>query len=227
MLNHSERGDGERPTVLLHGFLGSGRNLGGLARVWGTSAPDRRFLLVDLLGHGRSPDLPADAGLDSMAAALLGWMTAAKLPPRTDVVGHSLGGRVALQARLQDTNGQVGRIGLLDIRPGPIVGSQTEDVIAALVRAPDRADSRDEMRAWLEDAGLARGLADWLLMSGENRDGGFEWRIDRAELARFHRDNRAVDPARSCPRPEPGPPGFAPSLGIRGGGRWDAHRRPA
>lgn len=178
--------------MLLHGFLGSGRNLGGVARNWGGKDPSRRFHLLDLLGHGRSPGLPDGGDLEDMARAVLAWMDAEALSG-ADVVGHSLGGRVALQARLLDPE-RIGRIGLLDIRPGPIVGSETEDVIRVLVGAPASAESRDAMRAHLEGAGLSRGLSDWLLMSGDAAGGGrFEWRIARDELERFHRENRSRD----------------------------------
>lgn len=193
MLHHATRGSGSRPVVLLHGFLGSGRNLGGVARGWEQLDATRHFLLVDLLGHGRSPPLRDTGNLEDMARAVLEWMEAQSLGADADVVGHSLGGRVALQARLLDPT-RIGRVGLLDIRPGPIVGSQTEDVIRVLMNAPAETDDRDTMRRALEGGGLSRGLADWLLMSGNaDADGRFRWRIDRANLERFHRENRSRD----------------------------------
>jgi pimeloyl-ACP methyl ester carboxylesterase len=178
--------------VLLHGFLGSGKNLGVLARGWGARDPDRRFLLPDLLGHGRSPPLPEGASLADMARATLALIEAHALPTPVDVVGHSMGGRVALEARRLGPD-RVGRIGLLDIQPGRIERSDTERVVDILVRAPARAASRDEMRARLVGEGLSRPIADWLLMSGDADEEGFAWRIDRPALERFHREMRGQD----------------------------------
>src|SRR5262245_24605402 len=45
ILENIRLGEGEIPTVLLHGFLGSGRNLRSLAAAWSEADPRRRFLL--------------------------------------------------------------------------------------------------------------------------------------------------------------------------------------
>lgn len=181
-----------RPLVLLHGFLGSHRNLGVLARGLSKARPDRKIYSVDLLGHGRSPRLPDDADLATMAQALLDWMFDLRLPHGVDIVGHSLGGRVALQCRLMDPN-QVGQVILLDIQPGPIAKSDTETVVKALLRAPERTPDRESMHAVLLAEGLSEGLIQWLLMSAEKSDEGFAWRINRRALADFHVTMRAVD----------------------------------
>src|SRR5262245_25605070 len=89
-------GAGPRSTLLLHGFLGSGKNLRTLAQRWAALAPARTILVPDLPGHGDSPALPPDADLDALAAAALASATG--LPGPLTVVGHSLGGRVALAA---------------------------------------------------------------------------------------------------------------------------------
>ena len=64
-------GDGPRPTLLLHGFLGAGRNLASLARVWSQRDPSRTFVLVDLPGHGTSPALTPGTDLSVMGRAVL------------------------------------------------------------------------------------------------------------------------------------------------------------
>src|SRR3954470_8533691 len=89
-------GSGPRSTVLLHGFLGSGKNLRTLAQRWSAVSPDRTLLLPDLRGHGESPPLTARSDLDSLAEDVLA--AAAALPGPVSLVGHSLGGRVALAA---------------------------------------------------------------------------------------------------------------------------------
>lgn len=84
--------DGE-PLVLLHGLGGSSSN-------WALLAPQlarsRRVLIVDLPGHGRSDPLPAAPGIGSYADRVGALAERLGLLP-ADVVGHSLGGLVALR----------------------------------------------------------------------------------------------------------------------------------
>jgi pimeloyl-ACP methyl ester carboxylesterase len=187
-------GAGPRATVLLHGFLGSGKNLRTLAQRWSEAAPERRLWLPDLPGHGDSPPLAPDSDLDCLAAGVLAGATAAGLTGPLSIVGHSLGGRVALAAarrapdRLRD-------VVLLDITPGPIdpARSETRRVLEVLLDAPAEAADRREVRAFFLGRGLSPGLADWLLMNLRSEDGRFRWRIDRQALAVLHDRSMAED----------------------------------
>ena len=192
-LAYTSIGEGERPTALLHGFLGSGRNLSALARAFSARAPTRRFLLFDLPGHGASAKLPDGATLDTLAALLLDSLDALALPSPVDVIGHSLGGRVALAARALAPE-RLGAVTLLDIGPSPITlpgGSHL--ALQRLLAAPDRAPSREAFRAALAGPGLSAGLVDWLLMNVVREGDGFVWRIDRAALAALHPRVNAAD----------------------------------
>ena len=192
VLSYTTLGEGSRPVVLLHGFLGSGRNLGALARAWKRLDPELQIVLPDLLGHGRSPPLPSGGDLDLVARTVLELMETLVGPEPVPVVGHSLGGRVALKARSLAPD-RISAVALLDIRPGPITGTDTERVVRILCEAPAETESRDAMRLFLEHHGLVRMLADWLLMNGDIEDHRFKWRIDRFELERFHRHMRGLD----------------------------------
>src|SRR3954471_1023393 len=112
-------GAGDHPTVLLHGFLGAGKNLRTLAQRWSERDPARLFVMPDLTGHGASPPLPPDAGIETLAADLGETVRAEGLPGPVSLVGHSLGGRAALGlVRLEPS--LVRDVVLLDITPGPI-----------------------------------------------------------------------------------------------------------
>lgn len=84
-----------RPLVLLHGFTGSGRTWRAFFERW---ADERRLIAFDALGHGDSPapldpwlyrqDVAAEDLLATMSR--LGW-------ERFDLMGYSMGGRLALQ----------------------------------------------------------------------------------------------------------------------------------
>ena len=95
-LYYAEHGSGE-PLVLLHGGFGSGEMFGpalaGLAR-------HRRVIAVDLQAHGRTADAGRPLRFETMAddiAALIGHLGLI----RSDLMGVSLGGGVALRTAIQ------------------------------------------------------------------------------------------------------------------------------
>jgi pimeloyl-ACP methyl ester carboxylesterase len=89
-------GTGE-PLILLHGGVGAIEMFG---EVLPLLAEGRRVIAVDLQAHGRTADIDRPLSFESMAddiAALVGYLEI----ERTDVVGYSLGGGVALQTAIR------------------------------------------------------------------------------------------------------------------------------
>ena len=91
-LNHTRSGRG-KPLLLVHG-------LGGSIRSWDTIADTlaqcREVILIDLPGHGQTPE-EADSGtVDGLARSLDEWLEAEHLA-EVDMVGSSLGGRLVLE----------------------------------------------------------------------------------------------------------------------------------
>ena len=124
-----------RPLVLLHGFTGSGA-------VWDEHAvalgPGRRLIVPDLPGHGQTVAATRrDASVESSAEALAQLLQGHRAVP-ADVLGYSLGARVAL--RLAVTH------------PDVVARLILESPSAGIASEPDRADRR---RA---DEALARRL---------------------------------------------------------------------
>ena len=97
---YAEAGSGTRPLVLVHGFTGS--KLDFLPRL-AELASLGRVLVPDLRGHGDSTN-PGDTrgySLEQSASDLLGFL--AKLDIKEcDLLGHSMGGMIALRAVLAD-----------------------------------------------------------------------------------------------------------------------------
>jgi len=187
-------GDGPRGVVLLHGFLGSGRNLWSLARAWSQRDPSRTFLLPDLTGHGTSRRLPPGAGLETMARDVLDTAREEGLTSPWTLVGHSLGGRVALLA-LDEAAEAIDRVVLLDISPAPIewAGEENTQTAEAFTRVPAHFANRIEARAALTAEGLPRPLIDWLLTNLIAQGEGFGWRVDRQALLDLRPTFNAVD----------------------------------
>jgi len=193
MLATQTLGSGPTPVVLLHGFLGSGRNLYSLARKWSELAPDRTFLLMDLGGHGASPPLPPGSDLTTMAKDVIATARAQGHQGPLELVGHSLGGRVALAGALADP-ASIRSITILDITPSPIPDEEwgSGPVLDRLRELPEVAPDRATFRDRLIERGLSTWLADWALMNLIRTDNGYRWRIDREALAEVHeRVNRA------------------------------------
>lgn len=185
MLATQTRGQGPNAVLLLHGFLGSGRNLGALARTWSQRDPDLGLVQADLLGHGRSPALPAGADLYALAEAALQLVQTQKRPGPLWVVGHSIGARVGL-AMLDLDPSAIAQLTLLDIAPGPTHGLPSTRVAQILLEAPETAPTREAFLDFFEGRGLSKGLTQWLLMNLDTYEAGYRWRIDRQALVAFH-----------------------------------------
>ena len=96
-LNYREFGTG--PTVILiHGFPMS-------QQVWNDFAErlsdSLRVITLDLPGFGKSPGLPEGFSIDDVSATVLDWIRQKEYPSPV-IVGHSLGGYVALALAEQD-----------------------------------------------------------------------------------------------------------------------------
>ncbi|MGH7155592.1 MAG: alpha/beta fold hydrolase, partial [Acetobacteraceae bacterium] len=99
--------------VLLHGLFGSARNFGTVQRAL---AARFRVTTLDLRNHGTSPHA---AGMDygMMAADVLETLEAAAMLPAS-ILGHSMGGKVAMRLALERPEA-VSALIVADIAPVP------------------------------------------------------------------------------------------------------------
>jgi pimeloyl-ACP methyl ester carboxylesterase len=126
-LGRDERGEGE-PLVLLHGVATSRLVW---ARVIDRLARERRVIAVDVPGFGESDPAGPGFDLDEVADRLVGGLGLA----RFDLVGHSLGGAVAVATAARHTE-SVRRLVL--VAPAGLAPRATR-VAAALGAAAERA----------------------------------------------------------------------------------------
>lgn len=100
-LAYEDHGASARPLVLVHGFMGFRQDFGGVVEALLPHAG--RVLALDLRGHGASARAAsaADYTLDALAADLLAWLDALGVA-RCDLLGHSMGGMLALRAALAE-----------------------------------------------------------------------------------------------------------------------------
>lgn len=96
---YHEAGEGEPALVLLHGFSGHRDDFLGILPAL---AEHRRVLALDLRGHGDSEPGPGASGwsFEQLVNDLIAFLDALGLD-RVDLLGHSVGGFVALRAALR------------------------------------------------------------------------------------------------------------------------------
>jgi pimeloyl-ACP methyl ester carboxylesterase len=154
---------------LLHGLLGQARNWRSFAKTLVSDAEQRgadsRVVLVNLRHHGGSPVQPGDDTLDCAASDI--DRLAAKVGSPSIVVGHSLGGKIALAwAAARPQVLPAPDVWLLDSSPGRVEKGDPHgtDALLATVRAlPPSFASRGECTERL--ASLSPTLAAWLVSS--------------------------------------------------------------
>jgi len=200
-LNFRELGSGGVPVLLIHGLFGAGDNLGSLARRLATT---RRVLMVDLRNHGQSPHTSTmtQAQMAEDVRTLLERLDIA----RADIVGHSLGGKVAMQLAMNHPE-CVRRLVVVDI--APVDYPRGHDTVFAALHAVDlpavqnRRDAEAMMAPYIEEPMLRQ----FLLKSLERTDNGYGWRFNLPSLLANY------EALRSAPT---GPAFAGPTLFIRG-----------
>ncbi len=175
-LNYQQDGDG-RAIVVLHGLFGSLGNWKSIAR---RLAADYRVITVDLRNHGRSP-WHDDVSYPAMAGDVAGLIRQQQLD-RPLVVGHSMGGKVAMTLALQYPELISGLVAV-DIAPVVYAHSHI-DLIHTLQQIDlaaigSRQDLDRALAPAVDDPGLRMFLSQNLVFS----DGGYRWRINLAALA--------------------------------------------
>nr|WP_309852993.1 alpha/beta fold hydrolase [Falsarthrobacter nasiphocae] len=163
-----------RRVVFLHGLFGRGKNF---TRIAAGLAPEARSLLVDLPNHGQSAwtetiDYP---GLADAIAAHLREGFAVDGP--VDVVGHSMGGKVAMMLALRHPD-LVRRLVVVDISPvpSPPGWGNFQHLLASLASLNlGTLTSRSQASEELTDPIPNPGVRGFLLQNLARRGDGFEW----------------------------------------------------
>lgn len=165
----------------LHGIFGAGRNWRSVARRLAEARPRWAGLLVDLRLHGDSRPAAPPHTVEACARDLA--VTAAGAPPRPRaLLGHSFGGKVALEAARQGLEG-LEQVWVLDASPsaGEPRGSAVE-MLGALRRRPGPFADRGEAREALEAEGFTDRVGRWMATNLEEAGEGLRWRLDPDEM---------------------------------------------
>ena len=163
--------------VLLHGLFGQGGNLRGIAR-----ALERSFRVhtLDLPDHGRSAWLES-ASLSAYAAAVADWLDAQQLSS-VMLLGHSLGGKVAMALALSEPK-RVSKLVVADMAPVsyPRRHDGVLDALAEVTKLnpASKTEAQGILAGYVEDPAVAAYLA----MSWQPGEGA-GWKFNLAGLAK-------------------------------------------
>ena len=214
-------GDAGPWVVFVHGLFGQGKNWTTIAK----GLTDRyRVALIDLPNHGHSPWTDRVDYLD-MAELLATELE--HLGEPVTLVGHSMGGKVAMQLALRRPE-LLRALVVVDVSPSdyPVRGGRTDDpdeeaspfgdYIAAM-RALDldglenRAQADEALQAAVPSRMVRSFLLQSLVREGVgSADGGWRWRLN---LEALERDLGAL---RGFPEPPEGATFDGPVLWIAG-----------
>lgn len=160
------------PLVIAHGLFGSARNWGVIAR---RLAAKRHVVAVDMRNHGTTPR-HASHGYPDMAADLAEVIGA--LGGTADLLGHSMGGKAAMQLALTEGH-LIRRLIVADIAPVAYGHDQSRHIQAMrgldLTGLTARGEADRRLAASVDDAGLR---AFFLQSLDLKAPGGPAWRIN-------------------------------------------------
>jgi len=166
----------ERWILFVHGILGRGANWRGFARKLLPELPGWGALLVDLRAHGGSRSVPGPDSLEAAAADLFDLFDAR---PVGAVVGHSFGGKVALElSRHRPIEDLFVVDSLPAARPDREGSEGTVRVVKMLRHAPAFFVDRGAFEDYVTEMGFSKSLALWLSQNLDPIDDGYELGLD-------------------------------------------------
>jgi esterase len=176
-LHYESEGAGD-PVVILHGLMGSCENWRSVRAEWA-----KRFFVicVDLPNHGKSPHA-ATVDLGSMGDDVMETVRALGIFTPILLVGHSLGGKVAMQMASEHAERVCGLV-VVDISPRAI-----QPVHLFVLRACQQLDLAAAQRRSELDTALAAFIPqletrDFLLKNvARDSFGQFVWRVPLQNL---------------------------------------------
>ncbi len=177
-LHYKIEGSGQ-PILLIHGLFGSLSNLGLLAR---PLSENHEVISVDLRNHGMSPK--SDRHDYEMMAEDLATLVEHLCLDEFDVIGHSMGGKVAMKLaeRLPE---KVKRLIVLDMAPVSYSKGRHDNVFAGLNEVSaylNTITKRSEAESYLSMHIKDPGVRQFLLKSLKKENDRFKWQFNVQSL---------------------------------------------
>lgn len=196
--------EARQTALVLHGALGSGQNFRSFAKQLSRSLPHVQFVLVDLRNHGDSVPAPPPHTLGACALDLLSLCSHLKnegRPTVTTVIGHSFGGKVALELLRQvqtqpSPQIDIRHVCVLDSNPGPQAVTEDNEVLrvlSAVESIPMPVAKRADVVASVTARGLSSGLAWWMTTNLRASGTAYRWAFDTQAIRLLLGDYFSID----------------------------------
>jgi pimeloyl-ACP methyl ester carboxylesterase len=187
----------------LHGIYGAGRNWTTVARRVAGERPEWGAVLVDLREHGSSTGFEPPHTL-AAAAEDVARLARGTGRPASAVLGHSFGGKVALQYA-SEPRPELRQVWVVDSSPDASEPRGSAWSMLGILRdSPAVYASRDAAIEHLAGAGVERPTAQWMATNLKRTDAGLRWRFDLASVEELLEDFFRSDLGAVI---ETGPPG--------------------
>jgi pyruvate dehydrogenase E2 component (dihydrolipoamide acetyltransferase) len=156
-LRYAKRGEGDNALILIHGF---GGDLDNWLFNIDALAERATVFALDLPGHGQSSKAIPDATIEGLAKTLLVFMDTVGLK-KAHLVGHSLGGAIAMAAARSDRS-RVASLGLIcSAGLGPEIAM---DYVDGFIAAQSRRDLKPVLEMLFADPSqVSRTMVDDVL----------------------------------------------------------------
>lgn len=159
-LHYIQKGNGDKTLVFLHYF-------GGAANTWNDviDCLQNNFtcIAVDLPGFGKSPALSHPISVDDSTNAVIGLIENLKLQNYI-LIGHSMGGKVAINAAAKNLKGllQLILIAPSPPSPEPMTEKERENMLTAF-------GNEEDVKKMIQDV-IANPLSDTLFLKEVNNN---------------------------------------------------------
>ncbi|MGV3525352.1 MAG: alpha/beta fold hydrolase [Candidatus Sericytochromatia bacterium] len=170
--------------VILHGMYGYGRTWMSLAR---RLSSDFRVILPDLRNHGEAFHDP-EMSYPAMASDLSVLLDQLQLP-QVRLIGHSMGGKVAMQFALAEGRGRVSHLGIIDISLRAYNTDYHAGLLSALTQLDltpiqSRQDADQALAEAIPEAGVRSFLVSNLqrVATPEGETSGWRWQLNLPAL---------------------------------------------
>ena len=168
-----------KPLIILHGLFGQQGNWTVYAKAL---AENFKVYGFDLRNHGQSAH--ADTmSYPEMAEDIVETMDALDIP-LADFIGHSMGGKIAMQLALTYPE-RVNKLIVVDIAPVNYVSGPNEELSALQKVELSTLTSRKDADATLQPDVPNKAVRDFLLTNLQrNSEGTYQWRMNLSVIAK-------------------------------------------
>jgi len=173
---HYQLSGAGQPLVILHGLFGSLDNWRGIAK---QLSEDVQVITVDLRNHGRSPH--SDRQDYALMVADLKQLLADLNLEKIDLIGHSIGGKVAM-AFAHVYPETLNRLMVVDIAPRQYPDEHSQIFQSLLTIDLPLYQKRSEVDQALEQTIKDKAVRQFLLMNLNQNNEGLSWRMNLPAL---------------------------------------------